>query len=102
VKDNPDQLKKAIESQHGGTATLVDSVIVKEVWEGRTVWNGTVHVFELNGHPLASKAYAWSSPIEGGDKRKVFAVLHIPPVDSPQKAVQAAIVHEYRTEGGRK
>lgn len=98
MKDNPHQLKKAIESQHGGTATLVDSVLVKEVWEGRTVWDGTVHVFELTGHSLANLAYAWSSPVEGTNKRQFFAVLHVPPVDSLQKAVQAAIVHEYRTK----
>ena len=24
-----------------------------------------MHVFELEGHPRATRAYAWSSPIEG-------------------------------------
>lgn len=30
----------------------------------------------LAGYPAASRAYAWSSPIEGSDKRRFLAVLH--------------------------
>ena len=51
---------------------------------------------DLTGHPKATRAYAWSSPIEGSDKRRFFAVLHIPPVTSPMEAVRAAIVTEHR------
>jgi hypothetical protein len=71
------ELKQAIESQHGGIATLAQSVPAREVFEGRVVWEGVVHVFELAGHPKASRAYAWSSPIEGSNKGQFFAVLHI-------------------------
>jgi hypothetical protein len=53
-----------------------------------------VHVFDLTGHPTATRAYAWSSPIEGSTTRRFFAALHQPPVDSPQAAVRAAIVTE--------
>ncbi|MGC1780562.1 MAG: hypothetical protein WBB34_21715 [Xanthobacteraceae bacterium] len=59
-----------------------------------TVWEGVVHVFTVHGHPKARKAYAWSSPIEGSDKRRFFAVLHEGPVKSPVDAVRAAIVAE--------
>lgn len=96
-----DELKYAVESQHGGTATLARSVPVKEIFRGETVWEGMVHVFDLEGNPKATRAYAWSSPIEGSIKRRFFAVLHIPPVDSPAKAVRAAIVQEHRSQGGR-
>lgn len=89
----PDQLKRAVEAQHGGTATLAQSVPVKETFGGKTVWDGVVHVFKLTGHPKANLAYAWSSPIEGSDKRRFFAVLHVPPISSPLDAVRAAIVH---------
>jgi hypothetical protein len=91
-----DQLKHAIESQHGGHAALAQSVPVKESHNGATVWEGVVHVFDLTGHPTASRAYAWSSPIEGSDKRRFFAVLHQPPITSPVEAVRAAIVAEHR------
>ena len=92
------QLKEVVETQHGGTATLVQAVPVKETFESQTVWEGIVHVFDLYGHPKATRAYAWSSPIEGSDKRRFFAVLHIPPIVSPIDAVRAAIVAEHRAE----
>ncbi len=91
-----DQLKRAIEAQHSGRATLVQAVPVKETHDGATVWEGVVHVFDLTGHPTATRAYAWSSPIEGSDKRRFFAVLHQPPISSPVEAVRAAIVAEER------
>jgi hypothetical protein len=99
---NPDeadsnQLKRAVETQHGCTATFVQSVPVKETFEGKTVWDGIVHVFTIHGHPKANCAYAWSSPIEGSDKRRFFAVLRLPPVTSPVEAVRAAIVAEHKS-----
>jgi hypothetical protein len=38
------ELKTAVESMHGGTATLAQSVPVREIFEGKTVWDGVVHV----------------------------------------------------------
>jgi hypothetical protein len=90
------QLREAIEKMHGGTATLSQTVPVRETFEGRMVWEGVVHVFDLASHRIAARAYAWSSPIEGSTKRRFFAVLHKPPVDSPQAAVRAAIVAEHK------
>ena len=92
IEVSVDQLKWAVESQHGGTATLMQSVPVSETFQGNLVWEGVVHVFKLSGHPKATRAYAWSSPIEGSDKRRFFAVLDIPPIMSPVDAVRAAIV----------
>ena len=86
--------KKPYES--GGTATLVQSVPVNESFDGNPVWQGTVHVFDLEGHPKANRAYAWSSPIEGSDKRRFFAVLHMGGITGPVEAVRAAIVAERR------
>jgi hypothetical protein len=92
------QLKRAVEDQHGCTATLVQSVPITETFDGKAVWDGVVHVFDLTGHPKAARTYAWSSPIEGSDKRRFFAVLHLPPVTSPVEAVRAAIVAEHRSQ----
>jgi hypothetical protein len=61
------EFKKAVEAQHGCTATFAQSVPVKETFGGKTVWEGIVHVFKISGHPKAHEAYAWSSPIEGSD-----------------------------------
>ena len=90
-----DELKVHIERLHGGTATLVQSVPVRESFEQHTVWNGVVHVFELAGHPKATRAYAWSSERDDG-KRRFYAVLHMGPVTGPVEAVRAAIVAERR------
>ena len=93
-----DQLKEAVERQHGGTATLVQSVQVAESFQGAPVWHGVVHIFDLDDHPEATRAYAWSSPIEGSDRRRFFAVLHQGPINSPAAAVRAAIVAEHRSQ----
>src|SRR5438045_4192227 len=89
-----DQLKQAVEGQHGGKAVLIGAEPVKETFNGQTVWEGGVHVFDLDGHPSATRAYAWSSPVEGSDKRRFYAVLHLGGIRSPLDAVRAAIVAE--------
>ena len=95
-----ESLKAAVEGMHGGTATFVQAAPVREEFDGAPVWEGVVHVFDLAGHPAASRAYAWSSPVEGSDKRRMFAVLNIPPITSPVEAVRAAIVAEARGRNG--
>lgn len=91
-----DQLKKAVEGQHGGKAVLVDALPVKELYQGQTVWKGVVHLFDLEGHPKATRAYAWSSPVESSDRRRFYAVLHLGGIRSPLDAVRASIVAEQR------
>ena len=78
-----DQLRQSVERMHGGRATLVQSVPVKETFMGNTVWEGVVHVFDLVGNPRATCAYAWSSFIEGSAKRRTFAALHTGRINSP-------------------
>jgi hypothetical protein len=96
VEVDTDQLKKAVEVQHGCKATVFQSVPIKDSFGGKTVWEGVVYVFSLIGHPTAKRAYAWSAPIEESDKRRFFAVLHQAPITSPVEAVRAAIVTEKR------
>ncbi len=91
-----DQLQAAIEGMHHCLARLAQSVPVTETHDGATVWEGVVHVFDLTGHPTATRAYAWSSPIEGNNKRRFFAVLHMGAIKLPADAMRAAIVAEQR------
>lgn len=94
----PDELKRAVESQHGGMASFVQSVPVHETHEGKPVWDGTVHVFDLKDSPSgATRAYAWSYERDDG-RRRFFAVLGMPPINSPRDAVRAAIVAEARAK----
>jgi hypothetical protein len=92
-----DQLRDAIEAQHGGRASLAQSVPVREIFDGAVAWEGVVHVFDLADNPSATRAYAWSSPIENSDRRRFFAVLHVGAIKSPADAVRAAIVAEQRS-----
>ncbi len=96
MSDSSQELAHTIEVQHGGMATLVQSVPVRETFKGQLVWEGVVHVFDLEGHPDATRAYAWSSPIEGSDKRRFFSVLQMGAIKTPLDAVRAAIVAEQR------
>lgn len=92
-------LTKAIFDLHNCKATWIESVLVKEVFEGETVWEGVVQVFDLQDHPTAKWCYAWSHKLEGSKKRRFFAVLHQGVVDSPEKAVRAAIVRDQSYHG---
>jgi len=67
------------------------SIAVHEKFEGKTVWQGIVEVFEIKGHPKAKTAYAWSYKTDSGETRYVV-VLELPPVNSAQDAVRAYIV----------
>ena len=42
-------LRKAVVDLQEGTATWLESVPVKEVFRGKTVWEGIVHVFSPSG-----------------------------------------------------
>jgi hypothetical protein len=97
VKDYITQLQDAIRGLHGCESSYVETVSVTETFDGKTVWDGDVEVFNIRGHPEAKRAYAWSHATGKNDKDKRYvAVLELPPVDSPQTAVRAAIVQEVR------
>lgn len=67
---------------------------VVEEFQGQTIWQGDVEVFDIRGHPKATRGYGWGYvPNEGGGRR-YFTVLELPPVNSPQTAVKAAIMSE--------
>jgi len=92
-----DEIKEAIRRLHGADATYVESVPVKESFQGRTVWDGIVEVFQLHGHPKAEKVYAWAHDTDNSKHpRRHVTVLHIHPITSPILAVRAAIVQEQR------
>ena len=92
-----DALHEAVEHLHQCHATFREVVPVVEHFDGKTVWEGEVQVFDLTGHPTASVCYAWASPVEGSEKKKFYAVLHIPPVTSPIEAVRASIVSDFKS-----
>src|SRR5579864_8305868 len=91
-----EELKNTIRRLHGAEAEHVKSVPVVEQHRGQIVWDGVVEVFDLIGHPKTHRVYAWSHETEKPGKPKHVTVLHVPPVISPETAVKAAIIQEYR------
>jgi len=90
-----ERLKKAIKDLHGCGSKHLESVPIEEYFQGRVIWSGLVEVFELSDHPKATRCYAWSA--KEGTKENYTAVLGLPPVTSPRKAVQVAIASQQRT-----
>jgi hypothetical protein len=80
-------LKKAIRQMHGCDATWVKSIPVRDERKGRVVWDGEVQLFALWGHSRARECFAWSRAAEGTRKR-LHAVLRLPPVDDAATAVR--------------
>ena len=101
VFDMDPELKTTIERMHNCSASFIEDGVVVEKFGKQTVWSGTISVYEIKGHPQATKAYGWSSPTEDSTKRRYYAVLHVPPVDSPEKAVRASIVQDQKTGKSR-
>ena len=94
---NVDQLREVIRKLHGATAEHVESVPITESFRGQTVWDGIVEVFELVGHPTASRLYAWTHATDNPDDPwRHVTVLHSHPIKSARDAVRAAIVQEFR------
>ena len=84
------QLRHVIKSQHGVASTFAKSVRVHQAGLNQADWDGFVHVFDLEGHPNASRAFAWSLRISGSTQSRFFAVLQTSQIATPLKAVKAA------------
>ncbi len=93
-----DELRAAIRRAHDCDAEHVESVPVREDFQGRTLWQGRVEVFDLQGHARARRCYAWAHAEEDETDADYVTVLAVPPVDSPQDAVKAALLREVREE----
>lgn len=89
-------IQKAVEKAAECPAKHLESAAVVEGFREQTIWEGVVEIFALEGHPKAKRAYGWQTG-EGADAQ-FTAVLEIPPVDSANTAVRAAIVSKARRE----
>jgi hypothetical protein len=87
---------------HGCDATYIETVPVVEEFQGKTVWEGDVEVFDIRGHPKAIRGYGWGYTTTDAGGRRYFTVLELPPVDSPQTAVRAAIASEIQNAKKKK
>jgi hypothetical protein len=96
--NDPKRLQRAIRDLHGLDSEHVESVPVHEIFQGETVWEGEVEVFRVHGHPEAQRAYAWTYQDDDGTPHHV-AVLGVPPINSAQDAVKAAVMAHIEKQG---
>ncbi len=93
-----EELQDVIRKLHGIEATHVETVPVTETFNGQTIWEGEVEVFDID-HPKASRVFAWAHDTDDPERpRRHVTVLHIPPATSPRKAVQASIVSDFKAQ----
>lgn len=91
-------LQDAVENAHDCQATFREVASVVESFQGKPVWEGEVTVFDVDGIDGVTVAYAWADGISGSTKKRYFAVLGKPPINSPNEAVRAALVQRFREE----
>ena len=94
MSERINDIRSAVETIHQCAARHAASVPVRETFGDEIVWEGVVEVFDLLRHPRAIRCYAWRF-FEGNEPHYV-AALELPPVDSPQTAVRAAIAEKAR------
>jgi hypothetical protein len=92
VNDRIKLIQYGFRQAHDVEATHIESVPVREKFQGETVWKGIVDVFDIKGHPQANRGYGWEYE-ENGEKQTA-TVLGVYPVDSPLAAVRAFIVDQ--------
>lgn len=91
-------LRAAIWTMHSCGAVWRETVRVDETFQGETIFNGDVEVFDLMQHPKAKRAYAWAEHegSDGGGGARLVAVLELPPVTDAQTAVRASIMADLK------
>jgi hypothetical protein len=98
-KGHIEHLRAAVEAMHNCLATHRGTVAVREAFQGKTVWIGNVEVFDISGNPAAGQCFAWAHLDGPKDERtRIVAVLGVPPIVTPQKAVQASIVADFKSK----
>jgi hypothetical protein len=80
------RFEAAILKTYGAKPTARGASPVHEKLESGTVWEGTVLIFDLEGHPTAKQCYAWEM---NGECR---CALRSPPVETAGDAVRASLL----------
>src|SRR5258705_10143347 len=73
VKDYIARLQQAIRDLHGCESQYLETVPVKEMFQGKIVWEGDVEVFQIRGHLKAKRVFAWSHVAGANDQQTMTA-----------------------------
>src|ERR1700753_2354105 len=92
-------LQEAVERLHKCQAAHSKTVAVHESFQGKTIWEGEVEVFNVKGHPRGTRCFVWI--LEKDGQSRCVALLDTWPVTSPGTAVRTAIAMDLvlRPEG---
>jgi hypothetical protein len=90
-------LKAAIERRYGGTAHLAYIDAAPTTLQARSVCEGIVFVFDLEGHPEAQRAYGWTSPVGQNGERQFHVALQVLPMASEQDALRSMTADSHST-----
>ena len=91
-------LRQVISNVHGCESRHVESIHVLETYQGQTVWDGQVQVFDLCEPYVGRKCFAWGCVDEHPRKqRRYVTVLEAPTVRSASEAVRASLISDART-----
>src|SRR6478736_4818236 len=82
-------LEEAIKAAHGYEPQYERTEIVPEMSGEQFPCGGFVRIFRFMNHPKARRCYAWT--YRHGEEKKSVTVLELPPVESAESAVKAAI-----------
>jgi hypothetical protein len=93
--NNFEALRCVIREQHGCESRHLRSIPITEMFGDVVVFDGPVELFELIGHPMARRCYAFEYD-EDDHPLRYFAILERPPVESALKAVQVAVAEGSR------
>jgi hypothetical protein len=80
------EILRLIEREHSCSATAAASIPLTQVIGRTTWWWGMVEVFDLYGHPSASRCYAWRPHPKS---RGFVTMLKTGGISSVEEAVQA-------------
>lgn len=81
-------LSATIEIKHNCKAIHMESVPVREEFDGNTIWDGTVEVFALVGHPDSRRCFAWVE-VPNDLQFQFITMLQKGFIVSPERAVKA-------------
>src|SRR5262245_10710222 len=91
-----DECKFALRHVYGCDARFNSTVVVSIPLRGRAPWCGSVHVFDISGHPSAKRGYAWPRRVNARSTI-IHAVLESAAVTAPEHAVRTALGRRIRT-----
>src|SRR5580698_8709648 len=97
MSERIDKIKEAVQARCGGEPKHLESVPVREIFNGDVVWEGVVEVFHVTGQPMISRCYAWS--FHDGTETRFVTVLKTPPIMSAVDAVRAFIMASRESNG---